>query len=487
MATLYDYQESGIEWLIGREKAKASKFGDFSIRVNGGILADEVGLGKTLMSIELIKQNPKPNTLILAPKSLTIQWKREFEKFAPELSVEVTENDDFIFNKQSEATHVVIASHSRLNSKSVSDFKKISYCKVPWDRVIIDEAHVLKNRTSKMHKACLCIQSNIRWALTATPVMNKMDDFVYTLSWVGVPRHICQKYKEQVSNVYIKRRTKEDVFLDDRALPKCEVTIHRCAFANEKEKQLYDDVYDEMREIVMDMKKSDNKNTIQALELLLRVRQVCCHPQTYLHGVYKKTDRTAPMWKHGCTKLNAICDSIKEVPKDDKVLVFCHFIKEMDAYCHRLYKMGIKTARLDGTMKMGDRTLNVETFKTDPECKVFVIQINVGGVGYNFQMANWVYITSPTWNPAWQHQVIGRAHRNGQTKPVHVNIYTISKSEDGAYIEDYILQLQQNKRKMIAELLNDERISEGDTSVAHLAGAISFTDVVRMFKPHKQT
>ena len=120
------------------------------------------------------------------------------------------------------------------------------------------------------------------------------------------------------------------------------------------------------------------------------------------------------------------------------------------------------------------------------------IQIHTGGVGYNFQMANWVYITSPSWNPALQHQVIGRSHRNGQRKKVHVNIYAISVPDKGTYIEEYILKLQQTKRKMIADVLNDPRIEEegeayssSNTQAVNLGGTITFKDVLHMFSTKK--
>ena len=146
MAELYEYQYTGVEWMISHEQSNKVTFGEDSLYINGGILADEVGLGKTLMSINLISKNPKPNTLILAPKSLIIQWKTEFEKFAKSISVEVTDDNTYNFNKNLNKIHVVIASHSRLNSKSVTDFNDISFCKNKWDRVIIDEAHIIKNK-----------------------------------------------------------------------------------------------------------------------------------------------------------------------------------------------------------------------------------------------------------------------------------------------------------------------------------------------------
>jgi SNF2 family DNA or RNA helicase len=486
MEMMYQYQNEGVEWMREREDNIMNKYDDTRISVNGGILADEVGLGKTMMTINLVKTNKKKNTLILVPKSLQIQWKKEFEKYGSEISVEITEDDCFYVNTDEKVCHVVIAAHSRLNSKGVEDVSKSAYCKVVWDRVVIDEAHVIKNRKSKMNKAVSELRTGIRWALTATPVMNKMDDFINTLGWVGVPKHICQNYKEEVTDDFIKRRTKEDVcdMNEKLKLPECRVEVVKVPFENREEEKLYENVYNEMRDIVMDMSKNNNKNIIQVLELCLRVRQICCHPQTYIDGLEKKAKRKYPEWESGCTKVRKICKDIMEQPKEDKTLIFCHFIKEMDVYCQTLSQNGYKVARIDGSMSLEQRSLNVETFNKEEECKIMVIQINVGGVGYNFQVANRIYITSPSWNPSLQHQAIGRCHRTGQKKQVYVKIYTITDGESGSYIEDYILRLQQKKREIISDILKDPKIkSEGERmmKIEKENKIVSFTDVLKMF------
>ena len=184
MAALYDYQSRGLDWLLEREADDQSFHGEPMPK--GGILADEVGLGKTMMTIALCNKNRKMNTLILAPKSIIEQWKTEIAKFAPHFKVSVSYEDEFTMNTDTNIVHIVIASHSRLNSKVVENVARTPYAKVSWDRVVIDEAHVIKNKRSKIHKACAAIDAPIKWALTATPIMNKMTDFVYILDYIGV-------------------------------------------------------------------------------------------------------------------------------------------------------------------------------------------------------------------------------------------------------------------------------------------------------------
>ena len=475
---MYSYQIEGVEWMKKRETLIGEEVPEHLTAVDmvkGGILADEVGLGKTLMTIQAIVNNPKPKTLVLVPKSLVGQWEAEIKKFAPDMSVYVSVKGEIPKGDRT----VTIMSQSRMNARG-TDPATLDVCKVIWDRVVIDEAHCIKNRKSKLHKACAQLRTGIRWALTATPVMNKMNDFVHTLGWIGIPQGLCQNHKRDVADIFIMRRTKEDVHEhnEELRLPPCHTNIHRCDFVHDEEMHLYMDTYERSRKEIKKMAGRDENNAVKALELLLRVRQVCCHPQTYLDGMARKRKTRPVQWSNGCTKLDSIMGSVKKQPEGDKGLIFCHFIREMDAYCEALDEAGIGNVRLDGSMDMTERANNVAQFNEEARVVIMVVQIQTGGVGYNFQVANHIYITSPTWNPAMQHQVIGRAHRTGQKKDVHVNIYAIGKPGE-VYIEDYIMSLQQKKLKMISEVLNDPRISE-ERSVG-MGASVTFADVAKMF------
>ena len=482
MTKLFNYQTDGVNWMIHRETKEEFKYPEDIAEyksIKGGILADEVGLGKTLQSIQLITKNKKLNTLILVPKSLLNQWKLEFERFAQH--VQVTFDEELYQNEDINVIHVHVASHSKMNAKN-NDITNNKYTCIEWDRVIVDEAHVLKNHRSKIHKACVNLDSEIKWALSATPVMNKMEDFINIIRWVGVPQHICQNYTKDIVKFFTKRRTKEDVCTEniELELPKCHIENVKLQFETENEHNMYIDVYNEMRDKMLEMAETkSNRNIVKALELLLRVRQICCHPITFIEGMERKYKKQLYSLENiESTKLIKIVEDIKSTPNDDKCLIFCHFIREMDFYCEYLTTEGYDIARLDGSMDNIKRSFNVNKFNTDSSCKVLVIQVQAGGVGFNFQAANRLYITSPTWNPALQHQVIGRAHRTGQKKEVYVKIYSIkSKKESETFIEDYIINLQKVKMKMISEILCDERLSSEES-----IKTISFEDVLKMFK-----
>ena len=274
------------------------------------------------------------------------------------------------------------------------------------------------------------------------------------------------------------RRTKEDVkeFNDAFALPPCNFEIVKLNFDTREERVLYLDAYKTLQK---KLKYMDN-NTILALELLLRIRQLCAHPQSFLDGVAKKNQIVPEKWQYGSTKLRYIISKLKEQPIEDKTLIFCHFIKEMDIYKSELTEIGYNCVRLDGRMTQEERSSVVSKFNEDSSINIFLIQINTGGQGYNFQAANRIFITTPTWNPALEHQVIGRSHRTGQKKEVFVTVLAIANEDENfPFIEEYILSLQDSKRKLISNVLKN---TTKFTEIGRISQSITFNDVNKMFK-----
>jgi SNF2 family DNA or RNA helicase len=113
-----------------------------------------------------------------------------------------------------------------------------------------------------------------------------------------------------------------------------------------------------------------------------------------------------------------------------------------------------------------------------------IIQINTGGQGINLQEATRIHITCPTWNPALEYQAIGRAHRTGQTKEVHVTKYILSDPEDTeiTYIEEKILELHDKKKEVISDVLQDPRIKDSNTFNFNKVVKVSGTDLKKLFR-----
>ena len=468
---LLPHQSSGIEWMKLRETSSIDLRNE-SIPY-GGILSDDVGLGKTLLTLALLISCPMPKNLILVPKSLVMQWKTQIQLHTT-LSVSIVENNTF------DNTDIVLASHSILNRKNTISGNTCLHSQ-EWDRVIIDEAHILRNKKSKTYIACSLLRSTIRWALTATPVMNRMTDFVHIMEWIGVSQFLCQCERDQVANMLILRRTRSDIH--DENTIECSIQVKHIPFSSFEEAILYKRVFEQERTYI---KNSQGKCVTDLLEHLLRVRQLCIHPQLYLDGLTKKTKINHGKWEHNITKLNALIDCLNEhrhLP--DKSIVFCQFVYEMNYCIERLKSEGYNCVRLDGTMNINERHKAIHMFTDDDSVNIFVIQINTGGQGINLQIANRIYIMSPDWNPAVEHQAIGRAYRNGQTKHVYVTKFCISScNENYPSVEENIIKLQQHKKKLIANILNDKRIFQDGIDYNKQSLSVCSNDIKRLFGIH---
>jgi SNF2 family DNA or RNA helicase len=443
------YQHEGVKWLVARE----------SVPVNpGGFLCDEMGLGKTVQLIATMLINPKPRTLVIVPKSVVGQWCDELKRFAPSLSVGTFDGPKRTLPDT--LPNIIVAPYSVLGER-----KGGSPCpllRVSWDRVILDEGHEIRNRKSKTHIAALALRAPIRWVVSGTPIFNSIKDFVSLCAFVGISRDVVQGYTDLVRETYVLRRTKADVAHHNKRLE-----LPPCDFQNlelemhPEEAALYKEVFDMGQGIVRTIFRGGNvaMHQMELLECLLRVRQVMTWPQMYLDGIATKMELDPEPWTGRSRKMEALMESIASHPKE-KTLVFTQFMGEMDRIQELLTEAGIPVQRIDGSVSKELREERIHAFKsaTSVPAPVFIIQVKAGGVGLNLQEATRVYITAPTWNPATELQAIGRAHRTGQTQKVVVRRLVYAGADDFRSVEESILQLQEGKAKVCAEVLNDPRV-----------------------------
>jgi SNF2 family DNA or RNA helicase len=445
------YQHDGVRWMVARETDSMYP---------GGFLCDEMGLGKTVQLIATMLANPKPRTLIIVPKTIVGQWCSEVARFAPSLS---TYAFDGLKRKLPEQLpSIVVAPYSVLPQRPGGPTCEL--LSVNWDRVILDEGHEIRNKKSKTHLVAKALVGPIRWVVSGTPVFNSIKDFVALCAFVGIPREVVQGYTDRIRSQYVLRRTKEDVaqFSKRLELPPCDFENIELEMYPE-ERDLYSDVFTKGQEIVRHVFDTGNEHIYQMamLECLLRTRQVMTWPQLYLDGVALKEGSDPEPWQGRSKKMETLVASIKAHPKE-KALVFTQFMGEMDRIQELLTKEGIPVLRIDGSVVKEQREERIKAFKKGAVNSVFLIQIKAGGVGLNLQEATRVYITCPAWNPATELQAIGRAHRTGQTQKVVVR-RLIYVGEDGdeplPSVEQSIMQLQEGKAKVCAEVLNDPRLA----------------------------
>lgn len=480
------YQPYGIRWMLQRETSCIRLFEESMPK--GGIVADEVGLGKTILAIGVMLGNFLPKTLVILPKSLICQWESQIKTFCDQLKVHVIRKSSDQIQFYNDAGHVYLISQSLLNLRNSVVGTSVVH-NIHWDRIIVDEAHMLRNSKSKLYESCKMLKSDIRWALTATPVMNRMIDYVNIMCWIGVSKFLCQGEKDAITNTFILRRTKADLktFNPNLSMSDCIVEIKNIPFQSYEEADIYMKVFHKERRKILTKAKT---TTTDLLEHLLRIRQVCIHPQLYIDGMLRKHHHVEHLeWERDTTKIKALMKCLREQPKEDKTLIFCQFVSEMDIYEQVLQDSEFGSVRLDGNMSLTERDQAVRTFSTDPNVHVFLIQINTGGQGINLQAANRIYIMSPNWNPAMEHQAIGRAHRTGQTKTVYVTKFCITSGDTQMpFIEENILKLQEKKKDIIANILNDTRIKEDIDKTDFLcdsAGSLSAKEIRALFNIHQ--
>jgi SNF2 family DNA or RNA helicase len=179
---------------------------------------------------------------------------------------------------------------------------------------------------------------------------------------------------------------------------------------------------------------------MHVLEGLLRLRQAACHP-----GLID--DKHA---KKGSAKLDTLLPQLREViAEGDKALIFSQFTTLLRLVRDQLQKEQIGYAYLDGRTRK--RSEKVEHFQNDPDCSVFLISLKAGGLGLNLTAASYVFLLDPWWNPAVEAQAIDRTHRIGQAQQVFA--YRLIARDT---VEEKVLQLQQNKRKLAEAIVGHD-------------------------------
>jgi len=443
--TLREYQKVGYNW-----------FRTLDYLGLGGILGDEMGLGKTIQAITFILASKGGKTLIVAPTSLIYNWVSEFEKFAPRLKVAAVNGvkdlrDEII--KNIENFDVLITTYNLLK-RDIDSYKllEFNYC-------IIDEAQSIKNPNSQNAIAVKEIVAKTRFALSGTPIENSVMDlwsifdfimpgYLYDEKMFSVRYHKKLKASPEILEdlnrlikPFILRRRKKDVL---KELPdKIEKTL--MVNLEEDQKKVYKTYANHAMELIKKKVTNDEfKNSkIEILSYITKLRQICLDPTVLLND-----------YSGGSAKIEAVVEHLhKSIEEQHRVLVFSQFTSVLKNIQKRLKSEGITFSYLDGSVPSEKRMNLVKAFN-EGDNSVFLISLKAGGTGLNLTSADVVIHFDPWWNPAVEEQATDRAHRIGQKNVVSV-IKIIAKGT----IEEKILLLQEEKKKLISELMGDEMAS----------------------------
>ena len=447
-AKLRDYQMAGFQWMCLLEEMGW-----------GGCLADDMGLGKTLQTLSflqhVVERYPEETHLVVCPTSLLYNWETELKKFVPGLDYQLHYGADRVLDAAVfKRAHVIITSYGMVRN----DLQHFVQWKFGY--IILDESQAIKNPASLVRKAVQQLHGRNRLALSGTPVQNNTFDLYAQMDFLnpgmlGGPDFFRAEFATPIDKngdavaaarlrkliyPFILRRTKEQVARD---LPDRTEMILWCEMGEEQRK-IYDSFKEHYRERLLDRIAAEGmgKSSIYILEGLTKLRQICDSPALL------KGEEGLP---NASVKLEELVREIEENTGHHKALVFSQFTSMLQLIRVGLEEKGIPYLYLDGGVAAEARKRSVEQFQQEEGIRVFLISLKAGGVGLTLTAADYVYLVDPWWNPAAEQQAIDRSHRIGQEKKVFA--YRMICKDT---VEEKILQLQEKKRSLAADLVADE-------------------------------
>ncbi|MEG2800038.1 MAG: DEAD/DEAH box helicase, partial [Erysipelotrichaceae bacterium] len=443
---LRNYQKTGFRWLK-----------TMAVYGFGGILADDMGIGKTLQVITLLEDQkqcePGTISLVVCPSSLILNWESEIRKFSSSL------------------TSIIISGHSEERLKQIKKIKDYDIVITSYDYLkrdieafegfeftyqFIDEAQYIKNHNTKNAQSVKQIKSKHRFALTGTPIENSlaelwsifdylMPGYLFNYAYFKkeyevaiVKDHDMQALAslKRLVEPFILRRVKKDVL---KELPeKVERTL--LVDLNDETRKLYNaNVALIKKDLSSISKQKFNSSHIMILSMLTRLRQLCCDPRL----IYDN-------YQDGSAKLDACMELIQTcLQAHKKILIFSQFTSLLSILEKELEKETIPYYLLKGSTPKLQRQHLVNSFNAN-QIPVFLISLKAGGTGLNLTGAEVVIHFDPWWNISTQNQATDRAYRIGQHNNVQV-FKLITKDT----IEERIMELQSKKQSLSDSIINN--------------------------------
>lgn len=411
----FPYQFEGISFLYPRVAA---------------ILADEMGLGKTMQAIMamrlLLRAGEIRNVLLVCPKPLVTNWRRELSLWAPEVPLAIIEGEQAKRQWQwlETSAPIKIANYELLmrDRELLSDQAK-------FDLVVLDEAQRIKNRSSTTSEIVRSIARRRSWALSGTPVENSPDDLVGIFEFLA-PNYLhsamSPRQMGQAARDFILRRTKDNVLKDlpPKMFRDAELELTPAQWATYQAAEY---------EGVLRLSEMGEGITIQhVFELVLRLKQICnFDPVT---GASSKLER-----------LEADLEEV--AASGQKAIVFTQWVTTIRELSRHLARF--RPLEYHGQIPSKQRDRIIEEFRSDARRHVLLMSYGAGSVGLNLQFSRYVFLFDRWWNPAIEDQAVNRAHRIGAAGPV-----TVTRMLTTGTIEERINQVLEEKRELFSTLLS---------------------------------
>lgn len=461
--TLRPYQERGLAWLAFLE----------SIGM-GAVLADDMGLGKTVQLLALIAhdlENPGPATesaagsesavaptLLVCPMSLVGNWEREAAKFTPHLRVHVQHGKERPQGKDFRAavaeSDLVITTYSLLARDSAA------LRKLPWRRVVLDEAQAVKNAATQAAIAARALKAPRRIAVTGTPVENRLADLWSLMEFanpklLGDAADFKRRFALPIERVgsteaaarlrnltqpFVLRRLKTDTSIISDLPEKLEMEVV-CTLTAEQA-ALYQSVVEDMLERIGDSSGIERRGLV--LATMTKLKQVCNHPAQFLRDGSRIGGRSG--------KLARLEETLDEVlAAGEKALLFTQYAEFGEMLrTHLTARFGREVAFLHGGLPKVQRDVMVARFQSEDRTgpSLFVLSLKAGGTGLTLTAANHVFHVDRWWNPAVEDQATDRAFRIGQSRAVQVRKFVCAGT-----LEEKISVMIRDKRGLAASVV----------------------------------
>lgn len=442
--SLRPYQLDGFKWLWWLYSNNLS-----------GLLADEMGLGKTHQTMALLaavaQREPRKISLVVCPTSVIDHWLDKLSQYVPAVRVICYHGAQ---RKHESLRHpaqhtVLVTSYGIL----LRDYEFLMHC--PTELVILDEAHLVKNQTTRTYRAAVRLGSRMRLCLTGTPLENDLLElknlFDYIApNYLGTDAEFKKKYMsekrtsamadlelQRLIHPFKLRRNKRDVLTD---LPDKVEDIRHCNL-NKKQVELYNEALSlRGRELLEALESEQNPIPyVHIFSVISFLKQICNDP-ALIDPRYEAV---------GSGKLALFEEILSEaLASDQKVVVFSQYAKMINRLSERLKQRRIKHVCLTG--QTTQRGQLVRQFQEDSETKVFLGSLLAGGTGIDLTAASVVIHFDRWWNAAKENQATDRIHRIGQQRNVQV-YKLVTKGTLEERIDEII-----NRKKLLFERFVEE-------------------------------